>query len=116
MVTVWQSSAGLIHHSFIKSGEKVTWAKYCNKIDEMHITTLIKSCTHWATKLYRPSTPFIRPLTYELSLFKHLDNFLQVNCFRNLKNAETAFNKFVAFRAAEFYDTGIKKLVTYWQK
>ena len=35
-VTVWWSSAGLIHHSFIKQGETTTAKKYCREIDEMH--------------------------------------------------------------------------------
>ena len=36
MVTVWWSSADLIHHSFIKLGETTTAEKYCREIDEMH--------------------------------------------------------------------------------
>ena len=36
MVTVWWSSVGLIHQSFIKGGETVTAEKHCRKINEMH--------------------------------------------------------------------------------
>ena len=36
MVTVCWSSAGLIHHSFIKQGETITVQKCCKEIREMH--------------------------------------------------------------------------------
>ncbi|WKY08794.1 hypothetical protein Q1695_001743 [Nippostrongylus brasiliensis] len=36
MVTVRWSAAGLIHHSFLKPGEKMTSEKYCQELDEMH--------------------------------------------------------------------------------
>ena len=36
-VTVLWSSAGLIHHSFIKPGEIIKAEKYCKEIDEMHL-------------------------------------------------------------------------------
>ena len=36
MMTVWWSSAGLIHYSFIKPGQTITVEKYCREIDEMH--------------------------------------------------------------------------------
>ena len=32
----WWSSAGLIHHNFLKTGKTVTVEKYYRKIDEMH--------------------------------------------------------------------------------
>ena len=36
MGTVWWSSAGLINHNFMKSGETIIAEKYCREIDEMH--------------------------------------------------------------------------------
>ncbi|XGW34300.1 hypothetical protein V3C99_018274 [Haemonchus contortus] len=36
MVVVWWSAAGLIHHSFLDSGETITAERYCQDIDEMH--------------------------------------------------------------------------------
>ena len=44
----------------------------------------------------------------DFHFFNHLDDFLQEKYFRNPKNAETAFNEFVASRTTTFYDTGIK--------
>ena len=43
----------------------------------------------------------------DFHFFKHLDNLLQEKCFRNPKDAETAFNEFVASRITTFYDAGI---------
>ena len=70
VVTVWWSSAGLIHYSFLSPGETVTFEKYAQQIDEMHwklclqpalvsFTTVpdcvsqnqcFRSWTNWATK------------------------------------------------------------------
>ena len=36
MVTVWWFAAGLIHYSFLNSGETTTSEKYAQQIDEMH--------------------------------------------------------------------------------
>ena len=37
MVTVWWSAAGLIHHSFLNTGETITAEKYCQQIDKIHL-------------------------------------------------------------------------------
>lgn len=36
MVTVWWSTAGLVHYNFLNQGETMTAEKYCQEIDEMH--------------------------------------------------------------------------------
>ena len=36
MVTVWWSAAGLIHYSFMNTGETITSEKYAQQIDEIH--------------------------------------------------------------------------------
>ena len=36
MVTVWWPAAGLIHYSFLNSGETITFEKYAQQLDEMH--------------------------------------------------------------------------------
>ena len=61
-----------------------------------------------------PYSPDFSPTDFYL--FKHLDSFLQEKCLRNPKGIETAFNEFVTSRTATFYDTGIKKLLSRWQK
>ena len=48
-------------------------------------------------------------LLTDFYFFKHFYTFLHEKCFRNPKDAETAFNEFVVSRTTRFYDTGIKK-------
>lgn len=36
MVTVWWSTAGIIHYNFLKSGETINAEKYCIELTEMH--------------------------------------------------------------------------------
>ncbi|UYV82714.1 SETMAR [Cordylochernes scorpioides] len=36
IVTVWWSTASLIHHSFLNPGETITGVMYCQQIDKMH--------------------------------------------------------------------------------
>ena len=58
---------------------------------------------------YLPYSPDLLPTDFQI--FKHLDNFLLEKCFRNPKEAQTAFNEFVTSRTTSFYDGGIKILV-----
>ena len=55
-----------------------------------------------------PHSPDFSPTYFHF--FIHLDNFLLEKCFKNLKDAETAFSEFIASRTIAFYDTGIKNL------
>lgn len=42
MITVWWSAVGLIHYSFLKSGETITAQSYCQEIEAMHAKLLQK--------------------------------------------------------------------------
>ena len=142
MVTVWWSAAGLIHHSFLNPGETIT-VKYCRQIDEMHqklqcmcprlvnmkgpillhdnarphvaqLTLQKLNELGYDTLPHPPHSPDLSPTDYHF--FKHLDNFLREKCFKSRDNAESAFNDFIASRTPDFYDNGINKLVSRWQK
>lgn len=143
MVTVWWSASGLIHHSFLNPGETITAEIYCQQIDEMHLKlqqhhpalvnrkgpillhdnarphvahlTLQKLNNLGYEILPHPAySPDLSPTDYHF--FKHLENFLRDKCFINQDDAKNAFNDFIASRTPEFYDTGIKKLVSRWSK
>lgn len=143
MVTVWWSAAGLIHHSFLNPGETITAEKYCQQIDKMHqklrqqrpalvnrkgpillqdnarphvaqLTLQKLNELGYETLPHPPYSPDLSPTDYHF--FKHLDNFLQEKCFKNQDDAKNAFNDFIASRTPEFYETGINKLVSRWQK
>ncbi|KAK2578993.1 hypothetical protein KPH14_012652 [Odynerus spinipes] len=36
MVTIWWNAQGVIHYSFLQSGETITAESYCREIDVMH--------------------------------------------------------------------------------
>ena len=75
-----------------------------------------KSWTCWATKfcLICHTHPTSRqPAT---TSFKHLDNFLQGKRFHNQQEAENAFQELVESWSMDFDATGIKKLISHWQK
>ena len=48
--------------------------------------------------------------------FKHLCNFLQGKCFHNQQEAENVFQELVKSQSTNIYVTGIKKLLSHWQK
>ena len=143
MVTVWWSSAGLIHYSFLNLGETITSEKCAQQIDEMHrklpclqpalvnrkgsIILLDNALQHITqpplqkfSKLgyevlpHPPYSPDLLPTNYHF--FKHLDNFLQGKCFLNQQKAENAFQEFVEYWSTDFYTREINKLISCWQK
>ncbi|KAK6730027.1 hypothetical protein RB195_006842 [Necator americanus] len=143
MVTVWWSAAGRIHYTCLNPGETITAEKYCQQIDGMDQKprSLCPALIHWkgAILLHENARPHVSLITrqklHELNyetldhppyspdlsptdfhFFKHLDNFLREKHFRNQDDAETAFDEFIASRTPDFYDIGIKKLVSRWQK
>lgn len=143
MVTVWWSARGLIHHNFLKPGESITAELYCKQIEEMHLKlqehhpALVNRKR--AILLHDNARPHVAKLTlqklnelgYEIlqhpayspdlspsdyHFFKHLDHFLRDRCFKNEEDAKNTFNDFIASRTQEFYDSGIKTLVSRWTK
>ena len=129
MVTVWWSSTSLIHYSFIKPGKTIIAGKYCREIDEMHQKLTPKKpallnkegciflrdnarphvsmITQQELHMFNyevldcpPYSPGLSPTDFHF--FKHLNNFLPEKCFKNPKDAETAFNEFVASRMTTF--------------
>ena len=142
MVTIWWSTAGLIHYNFLNPGETITAEKYCQQIDEMHqklrqqqpalvnrkgpillhdnarphVSIMTRQKLHelgYETLDHPPYSPDLSPSDYHF--FKHLDNFLREKCFKNQEDAKNAFNDFIASRTSDFYSTGIKKLLSRWQ-
>lgn len=143
MVTIWWSSAGLIHYNFLESDETITAEKYCREIDEMHrklqrlrpalvnskspILLHANAQSHveqpmlqklnelgYETLPYPPYSPDLLPTDYHF--FKHLDLFLQDAVFDNRDAVKNTFREFIDTRRLEFYVTGINSLVSRWQK
>ncbi|KAK6764268.1 hypothetical protein RB195_024548 [Necator americanus] len=133
----------MIHYTFLNPSETITAEKYCQQIDEMHqelrslcpalinrkgaillhdnarphVSLITRQKLHelnYESLDHPPYSPDLSPTDFHF--FKHLDNFLQEKHFRNQDDAETAFDEFIASRTPDFYDIGIKKLVSHWQK
>jgi len=143
MVTVWWCAAGVIHHSFLNPGETITAEKYCQQIQEMHtklqhmcpalvnrkgpillhdnarphVSIITRQKLHdlnYETLDHPPYSPDLSPTDYHF--FKHLDNFVRHKCFKTQRDAEQAFDDFIASRTEDFFANGINKLVSRWQR
>jgi len=138
MVTVWRLAACLIHYTFLNHGETITPEMYAQQIDETpwklqhnsqqngsssspkHLTA--RHTTN-ASQVQRTRLPSFVHSSYSPDLssinhhfLKHLENFLQRECFHNQQEAENAFQEFVKSQSTDFYSTGINKLISHWQK
>ncbi|KAE9415696.1 hypothetical protein Angca_009046, partial [Angiostrongylus cantonensis] len=63
-----------------------------------------------------PHPPYLLDFSPTDYFFKRLDNILRKKCFTNHDNTKNSFNEFIASRTPKFYATGIKKLLSRWQK
>jgi histone-lysine N-methyltransferase SETMAR len=142
MVTVWWSSAGIIHYSFMEPDQSITADVYCNQLDRMmgmlaikkprlvnrdkpillqdnarpHVakTTLLKlQELDLETLCHPPYSPDLAPTDYHF--FQALDHFLQGKIFNSKQAVENAFSDFIATRSPDFYAAGINKLPLRWQ-
>jgi len=143
MITVWWSMAGIIHFKFLNAGETVTALKYKAEIEVMHqklrqmqpalvnrkgpillhdnarphVSLIVANKLaelNYEVLPHPPYSPDISPTDYHF--FKHLDNFLRDKKFTNLEQIKNDFQSFIDTRDLNFYENGIQKLVTRWQK
>lgn len=142
MVTVWWSSAGVIHYDFMKPGSTITPEIYCNKMDEM-----MQKFKEKQPRLINRSVPILlhdnaRPHTAKMTVAKLQELELELlhhplyspdlaptdyHFFRNLDNfligkpnsdnaVKLAFQEFIDSRPQGFYTTGLNNLPLKWQK
>ena len=143
MVTVWLSAAHLIyliHYSFFNPGKTIISEQYAQQIDEMNqklqqalvkrwakffsTTTAdhkshnkhFKSWTNWATEFCLICHIRLTSCRPNHHFFKHVDNILPGKFFHNQQDAENAFQVFVKSWSTDFYNIGINKFISYWQK
>ena len=135
------SAAGLIHYSFLNSGETVPSEKYAQQISEMlcklqrlqpalanrkgpvlhkdvwlHTAQPTLQKLNWATKCWLICHIHLTSHQPTYHFFKHLNNFWQVKRFHNQQEAENAFQEFLKSWSTNFYATTINKLTSQWQK
>lgn len=142
MVTVWWTSRGVIHFSFLKQGKSITAEVYCTQLDEMmkklaekqpRLTNRQKPIllhdnarphTSSRTQLkilemeletfdHPPYSPDLSPTDYYF--FRNLDNFLKGKIFNSQEAVENAFIEFIDTRKPDFFAKGINELPTKWQ-
>ena len=114
MVTVWWSSVGLIHCSFLNPGKTITSEKYALQINEIHWKVqylqpafvnrmgpilfhnnaqllvpqpILQKLNKLSYKVL-PRPPYSFDLSTDYHLFKQLNNFLQGKLFHNQQEAE----------------------------
>ena len=142
MVTVWWSAASLIRQNFLNPSETITSEKYAQQITEMHWQLQCLQLALVSRKgpilrdnawphVTQPMLQKLNELGYDIlphppcfpdvlptnpHFFKHLDNYLQGKYFHNQQKAENALQEFIQTWSMGFYTTGIKKLISRWQK
>lgn len=143
MVTVWWSMKGVVHYSFLRPGETITAEKYCSEIDDFHkklkqkqpalvnrkgpILLHDNARPHVSQKTVKklnelgyevlahpPYSPDLSPTDYHL--FRHFDNFLREKTFKNEAMTKDSFKQFIESRSSGFFENGIMRLVSRWQK
>ena len=141
-VTVWWPPACLIHYSFWNPSEIMTSEKSAEQIDEMHwklphlqlvlvnrrdpilhdnprphsTQQMFQNLNQSGHEVFPrlPYSPDLLPT--DSHLFKHLDNFLQGKHLHNHQEGENAFQEFTEFWSMDFYATGMKEVISCWEK
>ncbi|CAF4859297.1 unnamed protein product [Pieris macdunnoughi] len=143
LVSVWWTSAGIVHCSFLKSGQTITADVYCQQLQTMmeklaakqprlvnrstplllHDNAGPHTTQQTATKLeelqlecirHPPYSPDLAPTDYHF--FRNLDNFLQGKKFNCDGAVQIAFTDFINSRPTGFFSKGINELPMRWQK
>jgi histone-lysine N-methyltransferase SETMAR len=143
LVSVWWTSAGVVHYSFLKSGQTITADVYCQQLQTMKEKLAAKqarlvnrfrplllqdnarphTAQQTATKLeelqleclrHPPYSPDLAPTDYHF--FRDLDNFLQGKNFNSDGAVQSAFKDFIDSRPNGFFSKGINELPMRWQK
>lgn len=143
MVTVWWSQHGVIHYSFLRSGQAITADVYCAELRTMLTKLAVKqprlmnrssplllhdnARPHTAretiltlqelqleTIRHPPYSPDLAPTDYHF--FRDLDNYLRDKKFSSQEAVQNAFTQFVQSRSSEFYRKGINDLPIRWQQ
>ena len=94
------------------------WAKFFPMTTPDHTShnEYFKSWTNWATEFCLSRHIHLISCQPNHHFFKHLDNILLGKFFHNQQDAENAFQEFVKSWSMDFYNIGINKFISYWQK
>ena len=129
VVTVWWPATGLILYSFLNPSKTITTEKYAQPIhgckacsqrcstERVQFFSTIPDCTNTSkveqTGLWSFASSAI---SNWLPLIQASRQLFAGKHFHNEKEAENAFQEFTESQCTDFYATGIKRLISYWQK
>lgn len=143
MVTVWWSMQGVFHYSFLKTNETINSTSYCLDIDiaykklaklrpalvsrkgpillhdnaRPHVSQMtLKKLSDVGIEVlpHPPYSPDLAPTDYHL--FKSLADYMREKRYTNEIDLKNAFIDFIDSRTSDFFESGITKLLTRWQK
>ncbi|KAL0902608.1 hypothetical protein ABMA27_000440 [Loxostege sticticalis] len=101
LVSVWWTSAGVVHYSFLKSGQTITADVYCQQLQTMKEELARPLLLHDKAKPHTLQLECLRHPPYSLDLapidifFRNLNNFLQGKKFNSDAAVQTAFKEFI---------------------
>ena len=142
MCTVFWDRRGVLHVDFLTRGETVNAERYCETLQKLrraiqnkrrgmlsagivflhdnarpHMARRTASLLQefsWEVFNHPPYSPDLAPSDFHL--FLHLKKFLSGERFENDREAEMVVTQWFQSQAADFYDTGIQKLVPRYDK
>lgn len=143
LLSVWWTTAGIVHYELLPSGQTITGEVYSAQLQRVHAAlkkkqpalvnrkgvvflqdnarphtarvTLEKlKSLEWEILPHPPYSPDISPSDYHL--FLSLDNHLRNRHFRNRDAIEKELDSFFSSKNKEFYKKGIYKLPSRWEK
>lgn len=143
MVTVWWTSKGVVHYSFLPRGQTINADVYCDQLSQMHEKlkkaqpalvnrhgvillhdnarphVAVRTVQHINALGYEvlphpPYSPDLSPTDYHL--FRDLENHMRGKQFGNDDEIKCEFESFVRSKSDVFFKRGIEKLVERWEK
>lgn len=143
LLCVWWTATGIVHYEFLETGQTITGNLYCEQLQRVQAALIQKqpslinrkkvvflqdnarphtarvtrekiSELGWETLPHPPYSPDISPSDYHL--FLSLDNCMRHKQFKTRVDVINAVRQFFDSKSIEFYNTGIQKLVSRWQK
>ena len=139
-VSLWRSTAGLVHCSFLNLDETINLRSTLSKWDALNSETptvtgqqkrpnsspwqhLTAHCITNASKVERiglwsfaSSAIFTWPLDNWLPLLQAFWQLFTGKCFHNQQEAENPFQEFIKSQSKYFCATGINEFISHWQK
>uniref|UniRef100_A0AAF5DET3 Mos1 transposase HTH domain-containing protein n=1 Tax=Strongyloides stercoralis TaxID=6248 RepID=A0AAF5DET3_STRER len=143
LLCVWWNTQGIIHFELLESGQTITEDFYCDQLERVNRALINKYpalanrkgviLQHdnvkphsskksldkikelgWEVLPHPPYSPDIAPSDYHL--FKVLQDSIDGEKFQNIEEVKNALLKFFDEKPPSFYRTGIKNLLSRWQK